>query len=103
MLKIYTCSSNAELGIMTDTSDLTSFTSQLADAIALLVRNDEQFSSEPDFVLRWVLENAFPIAFKLSGYKAESVREKRILCCGSDLPLDAESRALIGTANDKRQ
>lgn len=43
-----------------------------------------------------VLRNAMPIAYKLSGYKAENVQEQRTLVCGNVSPTSCEVVASAG-------
>jgi hypothetical protein len=43
-----------------------------------------------------ILKNAMPIAFKLSGYKADEVMEQRTLVCGAISPVACEEVACAG-------
>lgn len=43
-----------------------------------------------------VLQNAIPIAFKLTGYKAETVSEQRTLMCGLASPVSSDVIATAG-------
>lgn len=76
-----------ELGILTTAHDLDAFITGLATATAKYVfthRDTNQQQIERD--LAWIYRNAFPIAFKLSGYKADQVIERHLLMCGSNAP-----------------
>ena len=43
-----------------------------------------------------ILKNAMPIAYKLSGYKADNVQEQRTLVCGTISPNSCEVVASAG-------
>jgi hypothetical protein len=43
-----------------------------------------------------ILKNAMPIAFKLTGYKADEVSEQRTLLCGNVSPADSDMVSSAG-------
>lgn len=72
--------------IQTTAIDADTFITELAEAmdIALKKSNDGGLSA------LGILKNAMPIAYKLSGYKAETVQEQRTLVCGNISPTSCE-------------
>lgn len=72
--------------IQTTAIDADTFITELAEAmdIALKKANDGGLSA------LGILKNAMPIAYKLSGYKAETVQEQRTLVCGNISPTSCE-------------
>lgn len=72
--------------IQTTATDADTFVSELAEAMdaALKKTNDNGLSA------LGILKNAMPIAYKLSGYKAETVQEQRTLVCGNISPNQCE-------------
>lgn len=72
--------------IQTTAIDADTFITELAEAmdIALKKTNDGGLSA------LGILKNAMPIAYKLSGYKAETVQEQRTLVCGNISPTSCE-------------
>lgn len=81
-------------GYMVQTTCLTAddFIADLADAIASLSNNSALDAVD----LLGVLSQAMPIAFKLSGYKADAVSEQRTLICGYITPSDSTLVAAVG-------
>jgi hypothetical protein len=81
-------SSNAtgkrEIVVQTNAQSLDLFISGLADALDVAVGSMEP--SERAEMLASVLRNAFPVAYAISGYKAERVSETRMLSCGAASP-----------------
>jgi hypothetical protein len=72
--------------IQTTAVDVDTFISELAEAMdaAVTKANDNGISA------LGILKNAMPIAYKLSGYKAETVQEQRTLVCGNISPNSCE-------------
>jgi hypothetical protein len=69
--------------------DPESFLLEFAEALSVVSKDLD------DYALFSILKVAMPILFKLSGYKAEEVREQRTLLCGSVTP---ESCDVIATS-----
>ena len=74
---------SGEYVIQTAATDTENFVVELAEAM-----NKAVLSAEDDggIAIMGILKNAMPIAFKLSGYKAETVSEQRTLVCGTVSP-----------------
>lgn len=81
-----------EFVIQTTALDCDSFIAELAEALqgAIGGLDDDGLTAMA------ILKNAMPIAFKLSGYKAESVSEQRTLVCGAISPARCEVVASAG-------
>lgn len=58
--------------IVTDASSVDIFRDSLATGIEKALKD---FPGDENFTLLGILKNAFPIAFKLAGYKADEVLE----------------------------
>jgi len=72
--------------------DPDSFMTELAEAMdAAVVKNNDS-----GLTALGILKNAMPIAYKLSGYKAENVQEQRTLVCGKMSPHSCEVVASAG-------
>lgn len=72
-----------EIVVQTNAQSLDVFISGLADAL------DAALQAEPDLAAQTIaatLKNAFPVAFAISGYKAEKVSESKLLTCGFASP-----------------
>lgn len=82
-----------EYAIQTTCLDTDSFTSELAEALPALL---SAAGDGADLAALGVLKNAMPIAFKLSGYKAETVMEQRTLVCGSVSPTNCVLLVSVG-------
>jgi hypothetical protein len=93
MIRIYR-NVAGQFAVQTTALDAETFIFELSEAMAKLadVAPDEDLS----VAFLGTLESAFPIAFKLSGYKADGVTEQRTLLCGSLLPNDSECVAHVG-------
>ena len=78
--------------VQTTCLDADTFLSEFAEAFdaAVVKANDGGITA------MGVLRNAMPIAYKLSGYKAENVQEQRTLVCGSISPTSCEVVASAG-------
>ena len=66
------------------------FIGELAEAISVCAAEDAGLAA------LGILTNAMPIAFKLSGYKADQVREQRTLVCGNASPSDQDLISTVG-------
>lgn len=83
MVRIYKDKAG-EFLVQTTCLDVEGFLGDLAESLHKLDGPDR------DLAILGVLQNAFPIAFKLAGYKAETVSEQRTLICGKASPNDAD-------------
>jgi hypothetical protein len=72
--------------IQTTCLDADTFISELAEAMDIAIKK----SDDGGVSALGILKNAMPIAYKLSGYKAESVQEQRTLVCGNISPTACE-------------
>lgn len=72
--------------IQTTALDVDTFLYEFAEAFdsAVVKANDNGVSA------LGILKNAMPIAYKLSGYKADTVQEQRTLVCGTVSPNSCE-------------
>jgi len=75
-----------EFVIQTTCLDADTFISELSEALDLAVKK----ADDGGLTALGVLKNAMPIAYKLSGYKAENVMEQRTLVCGNISPNSCE-------------
>lgn len=78
---------SGEFVIQTTATDTESFICELAEAMHKAVAFAED---DGGLAMMGIMKNAMPIAFKLSGYKAESVSEQRTLVCGAISPNSCE-------------
>lgn len=78
--------------VQTTCLDVADFTAQLAESMGS-VGGDEV---ERAIALKGILDCAMPIAFKLAGYKADSVTEQRTMVCGFVSPSESKLLASSG-------
>jgi hypothetical protein len=83
---------SGEYVIQTTALDTETFVAELAEAMHTAVRNQD----DGGLAVMGILKNAMPIAYKLSGYKADSVSEQRTLVCGTVSPGSCEVVASAG-------
>lgn len=83
---------SGEFVIQTTATDTDTFIAELSEALSLATAN----ANDDGLTCMGILKNAMPIAFKLSGYKAESVSEQRTLVCGAISPNACEVVASAG-------
>lgn len=76
--------------VTSDAADLRAFISELADAILDAVTKLE---GDEEFTVNGILANAIPIAFKLNGYKADTVHEIKTLTSGFSSPSECDKIA----------
>lgn len=81
--------SKGNFAVQTTALDTDSFIADLSEALASMQETGGE-------AMMGVLTQAMPIAFKLSGYKAETVQEQRTLFCGSLSPHDSQVVATAG-------
>lgn len=81
-----------EFVIQTTAIDTDTFIAELAEALHGVVKK----ADDGGLAAMGVLKNAMPIAYKLSGYKADTVNEQRTLVCGTVSPANCEVVASAG-------
>lgn len=87
MVRIFSdAKGSGDFVVQTTCLDTDSFLSEFAEAFdaAVVKANDGGLTA------MGILKNAMPIAYKLSGYKAENVQEQRTLVCGTVSPNSCE-------------
>lgn len=72
--------------IQTTCLDPETFIAELAEAMDVAIKKVD----DGGVSALGILKNAMPIAYKLSGYKAETVQEQRTLVCGNISPSACE-------------
>jgi hypothetical protein len=82
-----------EFLVQTTCLDVDSFLSDFAEALSGAIG---KANGEADMVAYGALQNAMPIAFKLAGYKADTVSEQRTLVCGRATPSDSDLLVTVG-------
>lgn len=93
MVRIFSdANGTGDFVVQTTCLDADTFLSEFAEAFdaAVVKANDGGITA------MGVLRNAMPIAYKLSGYKAENVQEQRTLVCGNISPTSCEVVASAG-------
>ena len=93
MVRVFQDKQSGEFVVQTTCLDADSFISDLSEAIADVV---QKANGDGALAALGVLQNAMPIAYKLSGYKAETVSEQRTLICGSASPQSSDLLATAG-------
>lgn len=93
MVRIFKDNKSGEFVVQTTCLDADSFISDLSEALAQVV---EKSNGEGALSALGILTVAMPIAFKLSGYKADTVSEQRTLICGTALPASSDVVATAG-------
>lgn len=84
---------SGEYVIETTAIDVDTFISELSEALSTV---SNSFGDDGGLAMMGVLKNAMPIAFKLAGYKADTVSEQRTLLCGVLSPSACEVIASAG-------
>lgn len=87
MVRIFFDKKGGEYCIQTTCLNAEDFTAELAEAFAEALKDA---GDGADLAAFGILRNAMPIAFKLSGYKADTVSEQRTLVCGTVSPHNCE-------------
>jgi hypothetical protein len=82
MVRIFSDQHTGEYVIQTTALDADTFVGELAEALHTATAK----ADDGGLAAMGILKNAMPIAFKLSGYKAENVIEQRTLVCGNVSP-----------------
>lgn len=93
MVRIFHDKASGEFVVQTTCIDHDSFISDLSEALTEVVKNH---NGDGALATLGVLQNAMPIAFKLSGYKAETVAEQRTLVCGKASPHKSDLLVTVG-------
>lgn len=95
MVRIFRDGANGSgrFAIQTSCLDVDAFLADLAEALAIAIKDAKEGE---DVAILGVLTQAMPIAFKLSGYKADEVQEQRVLLCGSISPSQSQLLASAG-------
>ena len=83
---------SGEYVIQTTALDTDTFVFELAEAMGDAMKASE----ESALCAVGIMKNAMPIAFKLSGYKADTVAEQRTLVCGIVSPENCEVVSTAG-------
>lgn len=78
-----TANGSREIVVQTNAQSLDVFISGLADALAIALQAEPELAAH---TIAATLKNAFPVAFSISGYKAEKVSESKLLTCGYASP-----------------
>lgn len=84
-----TASGANEIVVQTNAQSLDVFIAGLANALHDALLKDAANDTEKDnseSIIASTLKNAFPVAFAISGYKAEKVSESKLLTCGFASP-----------------
>lgn len=95
MVRIFKGTGQGDAGdyvVQTTCLDMDSFMADLSEALAEAMKK----SDDSEFIALGILQSAMPIAFKLSGYKADTVSEQRTLVCGRALPAASDLLATAG-------
>ena len=82
MVKIFKDKNTGDFVLQTTAIDTDAFMAELAEAMDSAIKS----SDDDGISALGILKNAMPIAYKLSGYKAENVKEQRTLVCGNISP-----------------
>ena len=80
MVRIYEDPKTSEVVVWTTATTVDAFMHELAAALATINTKDR------DIAISETLKHAFPLAFKLAGYKADDVYEERTLYHGTVSP-----------------
>ena len=75
--------------VQTNCLDTDSFMADLAECMSTMGPQEAEMMFS-------LLQNAMPIAYKLSGYKADQVQEQRTLVCGRVSPMSCDVVATAG-------
>lgn len=93
MVRIFSdINGSGEFVIQTTAIDTETFIAELSEALAKATSKVD----DDGLTCMGILKNAMPIAFKLSGYKADTVSEQRTLVCGIVSPNSCEVVASAG-------
>lgn len=93
MVRIFSdTNGTGEFVVQTTATDADTFISELAEALAKATSG----ANDDGLMCMGILKNAMPIAFKLSGYKADGVSEQRTLVCGAISPSSCEVLSSAG-------
>ncbi len=93
MVRIFQDKHTGEYVVQTTCLEPGAFISDLSEALADVVG---KANGDGALAALGILTNAMPIAFKLSGYKADNVNEQRTLVCGTASPSSSDVVATAG-------
>lgn len=98
MVRIFKDAGSGQFVIQTTCLDLDSYIAELGEALHKVVTSGTtaDISSDDGISAMGILQNAMPVAFKLAGYKADTVSEQRTLVCGNISPSACEVVASAG-------
>jgi hypothetical protein len=91
MVRIYS-DGNGDFVIQTTATDTDAFICELSEAMSSVIVSANDYGMS----CMGIMKQAMPIAFKLSGYKADTVQEQRTLVCGSISPQACQEIAHAG-------
>lgn len=94
MVRIFQDKQSGEYVVQTTCLEPDAFISDLSEALSEVVRKSA--NGDGALAALGILQNAMPIAYKLSGYKAENVSEQRTLVCGTAIPASSDVVATAG-------
>lgn len=93
MVRIFQDKQSGEYVVQTTCLEAEAFISDLSEALSEVV---SKANGDGALAALGILTNAMPIAFKLSGYKADNVNEQRTLVCGTASPASSDVVATAG-------
>jgi hypothetical protein len=93
MVRIFQDKQSSEFVVQTTCLDADAFIGDLAEALAAVLQKN---GDDAPLVALGVLQSAMPIAYKLSGYKADNVTEQRTLLCGRASPNKSDLLVTVG-------
>lgn len=98
MVRIFKDAGSGDFVIQTTCIDLNTYIAELGEAMHKVITTGtvSDISSDDGISAMGILQNAMPIAFKLAGYKADTVSEQRTLICGDISPTSCEVVASAG-------
>ena len=93
MVRIFHDKKSGEYVVQTTCLEPDAFISDLSEALSQVV---QKTTGDAALAALGILTNAMPIAYKLSGYKADTVIEQRTLVCGTATPSASDVVATAG-------
>lgn len=87
MVRIFRDKNSGEYVVQTTCLDVDSFIADLSEALPQALGSVKDDSA---LAALGIMQNAMPIAYKLSGYKADEVVEQRTLVCGRATPASSD-------------
>lgn len=93
-VRIFKDKDTGEYAVQTSCLTADAFITELSEALAKAM----SLENSSDMAAFGILKSSMPIAFKLSGYKADEVSEQRTLLCGRVSPNSSDCVATAGGA-----